>query len=227
MDPMMLIPWIAAVIFMLTSIWLWRRAIDAEERIAELEAQLKKGLPRPEPAPEEAEPAPAQEEEEEGEEEEEDEEDEDEEEEAAAAPAAKQEPAPTSEPPKAKSEPPAAAPKSEPPKAKSEPPKAKSEPPKSEPPKPASEPAVAAVPAEDPLRKEAIKVVRDALELARYLDFDAIVEPPTVYRVTVPITSANGKALRYLTDDMFPALKKVTIEGSNAILHVDIGKPAP
>ncbi len=82
-------------------------------------------------------------------------------------------------------------------------------------------------PEPDPLRLEALKVVTEAFELARYLDFDAIVEKPSTYRVTVPITAANGSAVRYLKDGMFACLKKVKVEGSKAVLHVDTSKGPP
>lgn len=80
---------------------------------------------------------------------------------------------------------------------------------------------------DDPLRLEAMKVVTDAFELARYLDFDAIVEAPSTYRVTVPITVANGNAVRYLEDGMFPCLKHVRIEDGHAVLYVDTSKGPP
>src|SRR5690606_24222958 len=118
-------------------------------------------------------------------------------EEAKAAPPEEREPEP-----EAKAEPEATAE----PEAKAEPPEPEAKPePAPEPPKP--KPAEA-----DPLRLEALKVVTEAFELARYLDFDAIVEKPSTYRVTVPITAANGGALRYLKDGMFGCLKSVKLE---------------
>lgn len=119
--------------------------------------------------------------------------------------------------PEAKAEPEATAE----PEAKAEPPEPEAKPePAPEPPKP--KPAEA-----DPLRLEALKVVTEAFELARYLDFDAIVEKPSTYRVTVPITAANGGALRYLKDGMFGCLKSVKLEEKNAVLHIDTSKGPP
>ncbi|HEY8427640.1 MAG TPA: hypothetical protein VIL20_04665, partial [Sandaracinaceae bacterium] len=96
-------------------------------------------------------------------------------------------------------------------------------------PEPEAKPEPAAPkPAEpDSLRLEALKVVAEAFELARYLDFDAIVEKPSTYRVTVPITAANGKALRYLRDGMFGCLKSVKLENDTAVLHIDTSKGPP
>lgn len=82
-------------------------------------------------------------------------------------------------------------------------------------------------PTPDRLRVEALKVVAEAFELARYLDFDAIVEKPSTYRVEVPITAANGEAVRYLEDGMFRCLSHVRIEDDTAILHIDTGKGPP
>lgn len=90
---------------------------------------------------------------------------------------------------------------------------------------PEAAPPKAAAP--DPMRLEALKIVTEAFELARYLDFDAIVEKPSTYRVTVPITAANGNAVRYLEDGMFTCLSQVRIEDDSAVLHIDTGKGPP
>lgn len=237
MDPLTLMMGLAAVVFGLTTMMFWRRAADLEERVRELEGKLADTLPAPKeiakadaPADREEpaeEPAPAQkaapddddddddddgdeEEDDEGDEgdgdDEEEEEEDDEEEEAepdAKAPVVEKEEA-EPEPEPAKEEVAAAPPA----------------------PEPEPEPAPKA-PEPDPLRLEALKVVSEAFELARYLDFDAIVEKPSTYRVTVPITAANGNAVRYLKDGMFTCLKKVKLEGNSAVLHVDTSKGPP
>ncbi|MCA9604493.1 MAG: hypothetical protein KC619_02790, partial [Myxococcales bacterium] len=97
-----------------------------------------------------------------------------------------------------------------------------------EPVAPVAAPVAPAVPAVDPeLRIKALKVVAEAFETTRYLDFDAIVEKPSTYRVTVPITAANGPAVRFLEAGMFACLKKIEIEGSNAKLYIDSSKGPP
>ena len=74
---------------------------------------------------------------------------------------------------------------------------------------------------------QALKIVNESYETCRYLDFNAIVEKPSTYRVTVPITAANGEAVRYLEAGMFPCLKKVMLEDDKAVLHVDMSKGPP
>jgi cytoskeletal protein RodZ len=220
-----------AVLFALVALMLWRRAADLEEQVRLLEAKLADRAPAKEPAaapekePEEATAEDEQDEDERAEAEEPDEEeeedeasddegegeddDEDEDEElAAAAPAP-----PTEE---------AVAPPPEPAVAEPEP--AEPEPAAAALPEPAPPPKA---PEPDPLRLAALKIVSDAFELARYLDFDAIVEKPSTYRVTVPITAANGNAVRFLEDKMFTCLAQVRIEDDSAILHIDTGKGPP
>jgi len=97
-----------------------------------------------------------------------------------------------------------------------------------EPDEPAPLPPVEAAPAgPDPLRLEALQVVAEAYETCRYLDFDAIVEKPSTYRVTVPLTAANARAVRYLEDGMFPCLAQVRLDDDRAVLHVDMSKGPP
>lgn len=212
MDPATLIAGSLAILFALLAILQWRRATDLEERVRELEGKLLDASPTPkeldaiaapppDAEPEAAEPEP----------------------EAAAEPVAEPAPEPAAEAepepePEPEHEPMAALPPVEP---EDEPlaalPPVEPEPP-AEPPRPA-EP--------DPLRLEALKVVAEAFELARYLDFDFIVEKPSTFRVTVPLTASNGKAVRYLEDGMFPCLKQVRVEDSQAILHIDTAKGPP
>jgi predicted DNA-binding transcriptional regulator YafY len=104
--------------------------------------------------------------------------------------------------------------------------------PELEPIDPADDPASARAPAassasNDSMRLAALEVVAQAFELARYLDFDFIVEKPSTYRVTVPITAANGNAVRYLEAGMFTCLKAIRIEDGKAILHIDTAKGPP
>ena len=237
MDPVVIAGGLA-VAFALLALMLWRRAADLEEQVRALEAKLADRAPTKESAPaeaakddaaedeaakdeakveeededERAEAAESNDDEEEDEasdddeeeDEEEDDEEEDDEEEVAAAPAPPTEQAAAPEPVA-----------------------------EAEPPEPVAEPAAPAEPAPppkaepDPRRLEALKIVSEAFELARYLDFDAIVEKPSTYRVTIPITAANGKAVRFLEDGMFTCLAQVRIEDDNAVLHIDTGKGPP
>lgn len=77
------------------------------------------------------------------------------------------------------------------------------------------------------LRLEALKVVAEAFETARYLDFEFIVQKPSTYRVSVPLTAANGRAVRHLEEGMFPCLKQVRIEDGKAVLHIDTAQGPP
>lgn len=79
----------------------------------------------------------------------------------------------------------------------------------------------------DPRRLEALALVNGAFETCCRLGFDAIVEKPATYRVTVPLTAANTRAVRYLADGMFPCLARVSVERDQAILHIDTSKGPP
>lgn len=227
MDPVVIAGGLA-VAFALLALMLWRRAADLEEQVRALEAKLADRAPTKESAPaeaakddaakdearveeededERAEAAESNDDEEEDEasdDDDDDDDEEDDEEEVAAAPAPPTEQAAAPEPVA-----------------------------EAEPPEPVAEPAAPAEPAPppkaepDPRRLEALKIVSEAFELARYLDFDAIVEKPSTYRVTIPITAANGKAVRFLEDGMFTCLAQVRIEDDNAVLHIDTGKGPP
>ena len=50
---------------------------------------------------------------------------------------------------------------------------------------------------------------------------------PVVAAATVPITAANGAAVRFLEAGMFGCLKRVEIEGTNAKLYIDSSKGPP
>ncbi len=224
MDPVVIAGGLA-VAFALLALMLWRRAADLEEQVRALEAKLADRAPTKESAraeaakddaakdearveeedeDERAEAAESNDDEEEDEASDDDDDEEDDEEEVAAAPAPPTEQAAAPEPVA-----------------------------EAEPPEPVAEPSAPAEPAPppkaepDPRRLEALKIVSEAFELARYLDFDAIVEKPSTYRVTIPITAANGKAVRFLEDGMFTCLAQVRIEDDNAVLHIDTGKGPP
>ncbi len=203
MDPVIVAGGLA-VAFALVALLLWRRAADLEEKVRELEAKLaERAAAPPKEEVEVASAKPAEllpvERPEERTSEEDDEVDEDELDEDERAEA--------EEPPEEDEE---------------EEEIAAAEPEAT----PAAQPAPSK-PATDPMRVEALKVVSEAFELARYLDFDAIVEKPSTYRVTIPITAANGEAVRYLEDGMFSCLSQVRIEDDTAVLHIDTGKGPP
>jgi FtsZ-interacting cell division protein ZipA len=218
MEPITLVAGSLAVVFLLLAVLQWRRAMDWEERARELEAKLRT-LTEGEDESEAEEAEDEEEEEPEPKAEEKEPEEEPEEEKPKEEPAAREE-----EPPAEEEEEPVAAK----PEAAAEPaaPEPEPAPPRRD---PEPEPPPKRAPEPDPLRVEALKVVAEAYELARYLDFDAIVEKPNTYRVTVPITAANGNALRYLEAGMFACLKEVRIEEDEdtAILHVDMSKGPP
>lgn len=235
MDPVSIVVGAIAVVCALLAMMQWRRASDLEDRVRELEAQLAQA-PLP-PAAEASPPEEADDEEEEDEpepEEEPEDEPEDEDEEA-------EEPEEEEEEPAAAAQPEVEAPE------EAEEPEEEDEEPEDEPldeedddepaplqpvaPVPQRVAPVAAPVAKSPepdlLRLEALKIVADSFEMCRYLDFNAIVEKPSTYRITVPITAANGKAVRYMTVGMFPCLELVKIEGSKAILHINMSKGSP
>jgi outer membrane biosynthesis protein TonB len=226
MEPFTFIAGSLAVVFALLALLQWRRAEDLERRVQELEGKRES---EPAPAREEApKPAKASEPpaaaaskaEDDDEDEDEDEEDDDEEEEEERAEAAPKEPPtePAPEPPPAAEPEPPVEPE---PVAEAAPPE-----PEPTPEPPASEPEPEPEP-DNSLRLEALKVVADAFELAKYLNFDAIVEKPSTYRLTVPVTAANSAAVRYLEPGMFSCLKHVSVEGSKAVLHIDTSKGPP
>ena len=214
MDPVLAAASLAAVIFALLAMLQWRRAGDLEDRVRELEAKLADATPRPADDPEpEAEPPVARAEEpeedesdqdepeDEEDESEEDEPEEDESEEEPEEDEPEEDEPEEDEPEEEEADAPAPAPAAA---------------------KPAAKPA-----GPDPQRMAALKVVTDAFETCRYLEFDAIVEKPATYRVTVPLTAANGATLRYLEKDMFACLVFIEIEGSQAVLHIDMQKGRP
>ena len=97
-------------------------------------------------------------------------------------------------------------------------------------PAPAPAPAPAPEPDRDRLRPLAGAVVREAYQMTRYLDFDALVDEKKdkkTYRVTVPLTAANAEAVRYLKAGMFPCLRHIEIAGNTAVLHIDTSKGSP
>lgn len=199
MDPVIIAAALAAS-FALMALLMWRRAAALEDKVRELEAALaaSKALAQAEPVEVPLERAAPS---------------------TSKSPEAPEslEAAPDAEPPKDET------PKDETPKDEAPEPEA----PEPEAPAPSAPEAPAPSPEPDRLRLAALKVVSDAFELARYLDFDAIVEKPSTYRVTVPITAANGEAVRYLEDGMFSCLSQVRIEDDSAILHIDTGKGPP
>lgn len=121
-----------------------------------------------------------------------------------------------------------------PPKPEPEPVKAEPAPepvkaaPAPEPAKPA--PAPAPKPPEDArarVRKQAAAMIREAHEMARFLDFDAQVER-NVYRLTLDIRPAvRAEAARFLTEEPFACIKKLDIQGDQALLHIDVAVPPP
>ena len=236
MDPVTIVAGAIAVFFALLAMLQWRRAADLEDRVRELEAQREDRLPPPaeEPEPQvEAAPAAraiedAREDEDEDDEEGEDE-DEDEEPEAIVAPLAVEPEEDEHEDDEEEDEDEEDEDEEDEEEVAAGPAPAPEPEPQPEPePEPEPAPAPVAPRAEpDPLRLEALKHVQESFEMCRYLDFDAIVEKPSTYRVTIPITAANGKALRYLTDGMFPCLKQVRIEEGKAVLHIDMSKGPP
>ncbi len=229
MDPVTVIAGSLAVVFALLALMQWRRAEDLESRVRELEAKLTETLPAPKdvlpaPPPEEtaapheperAQAEPARDEAESAAEQESDavdDADEAEEQESAEDESEEDEPADD--------------------EAEAEPAEDDAEEEEETPAPAAIEAPIAAAPVAKPaepdlLRLEALKVVAEAFELARYLDFDAIVEKPSTYRVTVPLTAANANAVRYLEDGMFNCLKEVRLEDASAILHIDTSKGPP
>jgi len=227
MDPVVIAGGLA-VAFALAALMLWRRAADLEEQVRALTAKLAERGPEEESAAAEKAPAKANAENDEDEDEDEraeaadDSTDEDEDEDAEGDEEDEDELAASPAPPTEQ----AAAPEpvAEPAKPAPEPELAEPEPAAAAPAEPAPAPKA---PEPDPRRLEALKIVSEAFELARYLDFDAIVEKPSTYRVTVPITAANGSAVRFLEDGMFTCLAQVRIEDDSAILHIDTGKGPP
>jgi len=228
MDPVSIVAGMAALVFALIAMLQWRRASELEETVRQLEAKLEARLPppeaqeadaeEPEAAEEEEEDAdeedPAEEEPEEPAEEEDVDEDDDEEElEAEAAP------------PEAEDEPEAeaGAPEEDAPEP---PPKPDATPQPIVSPQPVAKPKPVA-PKPDRRRQLALEVVTEAFETCRYLDFDAIVEKPSTYRVTVPMTAANADGVRFLEVGMFACLKMVKLEDDRAILHIDTSQGPP
>jgi hypothetical protein len=203
MDPVALVAGSLAVLFALLAMLQWRRAADLEGRVRELEAKLAEAVPPPKEPADAEKPRPP-------------EQPEATEERSEAEPEA-EEAGPEEEPEAAEEEPEAA---EEGPGAEAAEPEHRPEPERepAPPPKPAGP---------DPLRLKALEVVSGAFETCRYLDFDAIVEKPSTYRVTLPMTADNGEAVRHLEDGMFPCLVKVSIEGSKATLHIDTSKGPP
>jgi hypothetical protein len=211
MEPATLIAGAIALVFALLAMLQWRRATDLEERVRELEGKLADAqpsprelgaaAPTPEPPPAAPEPEPA--------------------------PEAAEEPAPAAPEPE-----PTAEQAAEQPGALDEVAPIADLPPVEPTDDPASARAsnAATAPssgAPESMRLAALEVVAQAFEQARYLDFDFIVEKPSTYRVPVPITAANGKAVRHLEAGMFPCLAAVHIEGSEAVLHIDTAKGPP
>ncbi len=218
MEPATLIPISLAIVFSLLTMLYWRRAADLEERVRELEAKLDALEPEEASAQtaadeeakvEETQSEPSQEPQTAAEEEKVEEQAQSEEHEESEKESEPEEAAAEQEPAAAASEEMVEPEQAPPPKREPEPVRTQ------EPPEP------------DPLRLAALKVVSEAFELARYLDFDAIVEKPSTYRVTVPMTAANGNAIRYLQQGMFACLKEVLFEDDTAVLHIDTSKGPP
>ncbi len=81
----------------------------------------------------------------------------------------------------------------------------------------------------DRLRPLAAKTVREAFEMCRYLDFNALVDDdnPSVYRTTMLLTAANAEVLRYLRTGMFDCLLHFELKGDTAIFHIDMSRGTP
>jgi hypothetical protein len=96
-------------------------------------------------------------------------------------------------------------------------------------PEPEPVPAPKPRPEDDRMRPLAAKVVGEAYEMCRYLDFSAMIDDanPSLYRTTLTLTAANAEVLRYLETGMFPCLKHFELEGETAVLHIDLSKGTP
>ncbi len=231
MDPLSIVAGSFAVVFALLAMLQWRRASELEETVRQLEAKLAARLPPPEEPPAAPAPEPTQEAPDEDEppaEEEPDEDDEDEAPEADEAPADDEGDEPEAEPEDDEpedDEPEDDEPEADEPEADEPADDAPDEEPAAAEAEPAPEPPAPEPP--DNRRQIALQVVTEAFETCRYLDFDAIVEKPSTYRVTVPITAANADGVRMLEPGMFACLKHVAIESDRAVLHIDSSKGRP
>lgn len=96
-------------------------------------------------------------------------------------------------------------------------------------PEPAPAPAEPAV--DDRVRRHAAHLVREAHQMARFLDFDAMPDAknqPTVYRITLDLKPAvNAEAAGYLTQSPFACVKEFEVRGQQGVLLVDVSVDAP
>jgi hypothetical protein len=82
----------------------------------------------------------------------------------------------------------------------------------------------------DPTRRYAARMVREAHEMIRYLSLEARpdLQQPTVYRVTLDLqTPPDIQAARYVEKHPFDCVHGISIHENNAVLLIDSKKSPP